>query len=155
MRLTTTAAVLALVVVGVACGSDATGPEPAPAERAAGAPQVSRTADAVVRMAEQVEAARARGAADLAGLSTAAVHVRSDGAVEVVLHTASTVTAGQLDELRRLGAEVVATTATPAVAGQPPASLVQLWVPASRIAAVDGLPWVAAVTAPSYGSAGG
>lgn len=146
-------AVLALVVAATACGSG--GDEPAPAaSQTSSPPAASRTAAPIVQAAEQAEAARARGA-DPAALSTALVHVRRDGAVEVLLHTATTVTPAQLEELRRLGAEVVGSTATPAVAGQAPGSMVQAWVPAAQIAAVDALPWVAAVTAPSYGSAGG
>lgn len=146
---------LALIVVGAACGSGRGREEPAPA-----APQVtttpapSRTAGAVVETAEKVETARARGA-DPSALSSAVVHVRGDGAIEVLVHTATPVTAAQLDELRRLGTEVVTTTATPAVAGQAPGSLVQAWVPSRSVAAVDALPWIAAVTAPSYGVAGG
>lgn len=68
----------------------------------------------------------------------------------MVLHTAVAVTGRQLDELRRLGAEIVVTTATPALAGQAPGSLVQAWVPARRIADMEILPWVSAVTAPAY-----
>lgn len=146
-------AVLALVVAAAGCGSG--GDEPAPAaSQGTSPPAASRTAAAVVRAAEQAEAARARGA-DPSAQSTGVVHVRKDGAVEVLLHTTVAVTAGQLDELRRLGAEVVTSTPTPAVAGQTPGSMVQAWVPAGRVAALDALPWVAAVTAPSYGSAGG
>jgi hypothetical protein len=146
-------AVLALVVAAASCGSS--GKEPAPAaSQGTAPPAASRTAAPVVQAAEQADAARARGA-DPAALSTALVHIRRDGAVEVLLHTVTSVTPAQLDELRRLGAEVVGSTPTPAVAGQAPGSMVQAWVPAARVATLDALPWVAAVTAPSYGSAGG
>jgi hypothetical protein len=146
------ATVLVLALAGAACGSG--GEEPPPAASPTSAPPPSRTAAPVVEAAQKVEAERARGA-DPSRLSSGVVHVRADGAIEVVLHTTATVTAAQLAEVRRLGAEVVVTTATPAVAGQAPASLVQVWVPAGKIAAVDALPWVAAVTAPSYGTTGG
>lgn len=148
------AAVLALLVAGAACGSGG-GKEPAPATAQAGVPPAAtRTAAAVLQAAQQAEAARA-GGADPAAASTDVVHVRRDGSIEVLLHTATLVTVGQLDELRRLGAEVVGSTATPAVAGQAPGSMVQAWVPAGQVAAVGALSWVASVTAPSYGASGG
>ncbi len=146
-------AVLALVVATASCGSGEEEPAPA-ASQSTSPPAASRTAAPVLQAAEQAEAARSRGA-DPAALSTALVHVRRDGAVEVLLHTVTTVTPAQLEELRRLGAEVVGSTLTPAVAGQAPGSMVQAWVPADRIATLDAMPWVAAVTPPSYGSAGG
>lgn len=148
------AAVVVLVLGGAACGSDgATDATPAATTPATTAPP-SRTAAPVVDAAARVQAEQARGK-DPSALSSGIVHVRADGAIEILLHTKAIVTPAQLDELRRLGAEVVVTTPTPAVAGQQPASLVQVWVPAGQVAAVDALPWVVAVTAPSYGTAGG
>lgn len=115
----------------------------------------AKTSDAVVRAIAAVATARRGGGADLAGLSTGVVHVRGDGFIEVVLHTGVPVVAAQVDETRRLGAEVVGTLVTPATAGEPAGGQLQLWVPAEGVPAVGALPWVAAVTPPAYPTAGG
>ncbi|HEX7277256.1 MAG TPA: hypothetical protein VF244_07760 [Acidimicrobiales bacterium] len=89
------------------------------------------------------------------GVSSSLVHVRGDGAVEVVLHAAAPVTPAQLGELAGVGAEVVSTAETPTGPGQPAAGLVQAWVPAGALPAVADLPWVVAVTPPAYPPTGG
>jgi len=143
-----------MALTGGACGEGRTAPEAVQPE--AGAPLGSKTADPVLQTVAQVTAARARGgSAGLAGLSTALVHVRADGAVEVVVHSATPVGPTELDQLRRLGAEVVTTTPTPPVPGQAAGAQVQMWAPAEQLATIDALPWIAAVTPPSYGNAGG
>jgi hypothetical protein len=106
----------------------------------------AKVADAINQVAAKVLAA-ATGA-DLASLSNSLVHVRADGAIEVVLHASHPVSAEELDELRRVGAEIGPVLASPA-------ALVQAWVPARQVPAVAALPWVAAVTPPSYPSTGG
>ena len=111
--------------------------------------------DSIRQVGSAVDAARARGETDLSGLSNGLVHVNSAGAVEVVLHAAAPVGEAQLADLTRLGVEVIDNSQTPAVGGQPAGGLVQAWVPADRLPAVAGLPWILAVTPPSYPPTGG
>jgi hypothetical protein len=153
-----------LVLLVGACGGEsavkgsASGPSTSGGPPSTGAPSAggyeAKTSDALVKAVAAVASAR-RSGADLARLSTGLVHVRQDGFIELVLHTAVPVTAAQVDETRRLGAEVVGTLATPATPGQPAGGLVQLWVPAEGVPAVAVLPWVVAVTLPAYPAAGG
>jgi hypothetical protein len=115
----------------------------------------AKIADALAQAGAKVQAARARGASDLGGLSTPIVHVRANGDIEVAIHATRVTGSTESSELRGLGAEVVSNTTTPAVPGSPPASLIVAWVPADRLAAVAALPWIGALTPPSYGQAGG
>ena len=149
-----TVAGLTVLLVTAACGHEADTQVGQPVTTQDGGYQ-AKTADPIVQAVTQVGAARTRGSAELSGLSTAVVHVRADGAIEVALHTPEAVTAAQLDEIRSLGVQVVVSVSTPAVGGAAPGGLVQAWVPADRMASVAELPWVAAVTTPSYGSTGG
>ena len=114
-----------------------------------------KVADSVAQVAARVEAARGRASANLAGLSNDIVHVRSDGAIEVLLHASAPVGDAELAALRRLGAEVVTQASTPSVPGSVAGAVVQAWVPSDRMADVAALAWVAAVTPPGYPSRGG
>lgn len=153
-------AAIVLVVVALACAG--CGTSPGPDAGTSGATTVQgpvvapvKAADSIVRMAAQVEAARAQGRTDLAGLSDGVVHVRPDGAIEILVHATVPVGQEELAELRGQGAEIVTTSATPAVGGQPSTGLVQAWLPPARLGEVSNLAWVGAVTPPAYGSAGG
>jgi hypothetical protein len=115
----------------------------------------TKTAESLVQTVARVQAARARGTANLTSASDQFVHVRADGAIEVAVHATRVTGSTESTELRGLGAEVVTVTTTPAVAGSPPTTLIVAWVPADRLTAVAALPWVGALTAPSYGQAGG
>ena len=110
-------------------------------------------ADSILQVADAVRSLG--GGGDPAGLSTALVHVRSDGAVEVVIHALVPAGPDQLADLGGLGVEVVDASVVPGVGGEGPSGLVQAWVPAERLEAVAGLPWVAAVTPPAYPPTGG
>ena len=114
-----------------------------------------KVADILLQAAAGVDAARARGPSDLARLSNDVVHVRSDGAIEVALHAGAAVVPAELAELGRLGGEVVVSATTPSVPGSGAGAVVQAWVPADRLTDVASLAWVASVTPPSYGRAGG
>ena len=118
---------------------------------AGGSAPVTKVADSLVQMADRVRSARTQGVVDLSRLSNDIVHVRADGAIEVSLHASSVVSTAEVTALRRLGGEVVTTAAAPNAAG----GLVQAWVPWDRLAEVAALPWVGAVTPPSYGTPGG
>ncbi len=115
----------------------------------------TKMADSLVRAVARVQAAEAGGDTDLAASSDGLVHVRADGAVEVAIHAVLITGATELSELRALGVEPARTTTTPAVPGSPPATVIEAWVPANRLAALAGLAWVGAITAPSYGQGGG
>ncbi len=114
-----------------------------------------KTADALTQAGARVRAARARGTTDLAGLSNTLVHVRANGDLEVAIHATRLTGSADGSELRRLGAEVVSTTTTPSVPGSPPTTLIVAWVPADRLAELAALPWIGALTPPSYGQASG
>ena len=148
---------LAITLSGAGCArSPEPGPGAAATTRAPGeVGGAVKSADVIVRMAARVAEARARGTADLAGLSDQLVHVRADGAIEVVVHASAPVGPEQLGELRAEGAEVVDASATPAADDGAAGALVQAWVPAGRLGAVERLAWVAAVTPPAYPPVGG
>ena len=126
-------------------GAPSTSTRPAPAS----------VADALVQAANRAAELRARGVSDLSAASDAFVHVRADGALEVVLHTLAPATADQLAALRALGGEVESSSATPPGADGRVTGLVQAWVPSDRLLSLAGLGWVAAVTPPTYGTGGG
>ena len=88
-------------------------------------------------------------------MSTALVHVRSDGFIEVVIHALVPAGPDQRAGLDSLGVEVLDASVVPGAGGTGPSGLVQAWVPADRVTAVAGLPWVAAVTPPAYPPTGG
>jgi hypothetical protein len=102
--------------------------------------------DSISRLAGAVASARQSGTADLSGLSTAFLHVRADGAIEVVLRSSDPISPDRQAELQTLGAEVV---------GRIGDNGIQVWVPADKLSAVAGLPWVTSVSAPSYSQVGG
>ncbi len=104
-----------------------------------------KIADSLVQMAARVLAA---GGAGRASLSNSLVHVRADGAIEVVLHSLVPIGAGQRADLARLGVDVGLVSGLPA-------PMVEAWAPPGQLEALAALGWVAAITPPAYPSGGG
>lgn len=145
---------VAALSLALAIGACSGGDDPVPSQPGPTAGGSTKVSDALVQMAARVAGAQERGATaeELAALSTPIVRARGDGAVEVGLHATQVAGDSELEDLRRVDVEVVSTVTTPPVAGQPPASVIQAWVPADRLAAVAELAWIASITPPSYGS---
>ncbi|MDQ2825465.1 MAG: hypothetical protein M3Y04_00610, partial [Actinomycetota bacterium] len=91
-------------------------------------------------------------AQELAPLSNDVVHVDPNGRIELAFHSASPTGAAEEESLARLGATGIYTLRLPRSLGIPNVGLVQAFVPATNAAAAAALPWVAAVTTPSYGA---
>ncbi|MDQ6928409.1 MAG: hypothetical protein M3159_07065 [Actinomycetota bacterium] len=106
----------------------------------------SKVPPSVSDVAGRVAADRQSGSADLSGSSTAFLHVRPDGKIELVLRSADPITADRQAALTGLGVDVVGTVG---------ANSVQVWVPADKVDDVGALPWVASVSPPSYSRVGG
>jgi hypothetical protein len=70
----------------------------------------------------------ARAPIDLSALSNPLVHVDAAGRIELVFHAAGTIGAAEVTDLQALA-----------------------WVPYQQVEAAAALPWVVAVTPPSYG----
>ncbi len=83
-----------------------------------------------------------------ARLSNTIVHVDTAGRIELSFHTNRPATTADAASLAALGATGIA--APPLKLGN--VGIVQAWVPASSVASAAALPWVKAVTAPSYGA---
>jgi hypothetical protein len=148
-----TAALGALVALAMAgCGDDSSPvASEASSSTSTSVPQTSGTAvpkvpASISDLAARVEAARKGGLSDLSSLSTAFLHVRADGKIELVLRSLGPIAAGQEAELAALGVETAGTLEPNAL---------QVWVPAEKADAVGALAWVASVTPPSYSRVGG
>lgn len=77
-------------------------------------------------------------------LSNDVVHVDADGRIELAFHSTRPIGGAEEAALRGLGGVGIVSV--------PAAGLVQAFLPAAGVRAATGLPWVAAVTAPSYGT---
>jgi len=84
-------------------------------------------------------------------LSTDVLHVRSDGRIELLFHSFGPIAPVQEAALERLGATISARLSPESLA-RVPAGMVQAWIAHDRIDEAAGLPWVTAVTPPSYGA---
>jgi uncharacterized repeat protein (TIGR01451 family) len=96
------------------------------------------------KLAEVAGAVAAKRVADLSTLSNDVVHVDRDGRVELAFHAPRRVGTVEEQSLKSLGA--VGVFSSPAI------GVVQGFVPSAKVAAASALPWVAAVTAPGYGT---
>ena len=110
----------------------------------------SKLAGSVQRMlgdlmaASAQRSALARVAVDLSALSNPLVHVNAAGKIELVFHAAGAIGSAEERDLQALGADIVITLTSPA-------GMIQAWVPYLQVEAAAALPWVVAVTPPSYG----
>jgi subtilase family protein len=89
---------------------------------------------------------------DVAALSNDVLHVTSSGAIELVLHAAKPTGPSEEADLENLGATIVSRLQLPPDSNLPPAGMIQAWVPYDKVEAAAALPWVVAVTPPSYGA---
>ncbi len=119
-----------------------------PAAAASKVPSLLRTEVAGIRQAMSQRGTNTLSAQQAAALSGGFLRIRADGGIDVQVHALGPVGAAQAQQLRRLGATVLASSADFApVAGValPAAGLVHAVVPYDRVDAVAALPWVAAV----------
>jgi hypothetical protein len=114
-----------------------------------------KVASSVQQRLVAIDQALAAGMTDVSELSDNLLHVRSNGAIELVFHAATSVSQVEESELEALGAEIVISTAglTWPEQMQPPAGLgqIQAWLPYDRVYEAAQLGWVTAVTPPDYG----
>ncbi|MDQ6724663.1 MAG: hypothetical protein M3066_00580 [Actinomycetota bacterium] len=117
--------------------------QPAPSKL----PSIVEQAVARVQIAQ-----RSAGLAqESATLSNDVVHVDPNGRIELAFHATAPTGAAEEADLARLGATGIYTLRLPRSLGIADVGLVQAFVPADNVAAAAALPWVAAVTTPSYG----
>ena len=86
----------------------------------------------------------ARAPVDLSALSNPLVRVNADGKIELVFHAAGVIGSAEENDLLALEADIVITLTSPA-------GMIQAWVPYQQVDAAAALPWVVAVTPPTYG----
>lgn len=106
----------------------------------------SKVSGNISALVAEIDRARAAGSDDVSSLSNALVHVRADGSIELVVRAAAPIVPSQEADLQALGAEIE---------GKLDDASRQAWVPHDKVDAVAALPWVSAVTAPSYSRTGG
>lgn len=114
----------------------------------AGPSKVSYLAQRMIRECRQ---AAARGVRDLSPMSSALVHVNRSGLIELSFHALDPTGPSEEEDLRALGATIVSRLEIPPELRMPPAGIIEAWVPYDRVMEAAALPWVAAVTPPSYG----
>jgi hypothetical protein len=115
----------------------------------------SKIADIVEQFVSRCYEARSAGdvsSQDVAALSNDVLHVTSSGAIELVLHAAKPTGPSEEADLENLGATIVSRLQLPPDSNLPPAGMIQAWVPYDKVEAAAALPWVVAVTPPSYGA---
>ena len=107
----------------------------------------------IAHIVEQVvsKCYEARSSQDLSALSNAVLHVTPSGKIELLLHAAKATGPSEEADLENLGATIVSRLQRPPDSNLPPAGMIQAWVPYDKVAAAAALPWVVAVTSPSYG----
>jgi hypothetical protein len=122
-----------------------------------GAGQGSKVAYILEQEADRVSAMQSRrGLAPQAmerQLSNDVVHVESDGTIEVSVWSVEPATQEQRAEVAALGSTIEERVKTGRASLAPSVGLLDAWVPADRLDDLGALPWVAAVTPPSYGIA--
>ncbi len=106
----------------------------------------SRVPSIVSQLVEQLTSPQ-RSLRASTGPSNDLVHVDGEGRIELAFHTTARTGTPEEVSLAALGA-----TGIQSFHPLGNLSIVQAWVPAARVAAAAALPWVKAVTTPSYGS---
>lgn len=89
-------------------------------------------------------------AARVSNLSDRVLPVSDYGEIEVLIHAVGPVGSQEIAELVALGATPGATLEARVLPALPAPGLINAWVPASAIDALDALLWIAAVTPPGY-----
>lgn len=100
-----------------------------------------------------LECAEAPPGTDIAAMSNELVRGRNPGEVEVSIHAIDPILPTDEAELEALGIEISSRLEIPAGMPVPPTGLLSAWVPCGIINDVATLPWISAITAPSYGTA--
>ena len=122
-----------------------------PATSAPTGPVGSRVPSIVEQMVSQIDArSRSRSSTPVSALSNAVVHVDDGGRIELALHAGQPTGPAEESDLAKLGATGIRTL--PASPFTPKVGLVEAFVPAAQVGAAAALPWVKAVTTPSYGN---
>jgi len=82
-------------------------------------------------------------------LSNDLVRINPAGEIELAIHAVDPIDADREAELIALGAKISSRLNAPLL-NLPPVGIVEAWIPHDRVSDAAALPWVVAVTAPSY-----